>query len=110
MAKRLRAILYRVAQIMVLALLAYGFAQTLPLDLAVLLAGDYLLYFEIATTVWLAAQATRLKLALQYARAVSRPFLRAVNRRSRRALRSVGKRLPRRSADDDRPWRALVPA
>jgi len=110
MAKRFRAILYRVLQVMLLALLAYGFAQTLPFDLAVLLAGDYLLYFEIATTVWLAAQATRLKLALDYARAVSRPFFCAVNRRRRRALRGLGKRLSRRAADDDRPLGAPAPA
>ena len=110
MARQFKAILYRGLQIVVLAFLAYGFAQTLPFDLAMLLAGDYLLYFEIATAAWLAAQVTRLRLALDYARAVARPLLKAAGRRGRRAVRSLRKRLPRRGADDDRPRAALAPA
>ena len=110
MGKKFRSILYRAAQLMLLMLLVYGFAHTLPFDLAFVLAGDYLLYFEIATTVWLAARAARLRLALDYARTVSRPFVRAVGRHGRRALRSVRRRLPGRNADEDRPWGALAPA
>ena len=110
MGTKIRAALYRGLQLVLLMLLVYGFAQTLPFDLAILFAGDVLFYVEVATAVWLAAQVTRLRHALDYARAVTRPMRRAIRGRAKRMARSLRKRLPDRSSDDDRPWGALVPA
>ena len=110
MIKNLRGILYRALQFILLGVLAYGFAQTLPFDLAVLFAGDMLLYVEVATAVWLATQVTRLRLAFDYARAVVSSGWRASRRQVGRARRSAARRLGRRNADDDRPARHLEPA
>lgn len=83
--KLVRSALYAV----LLGLLVYGFALTLPIDLALLFAGDVLLYFEIVSAVWLAAQAARLRHALDYARmAVHRP-LRRLRGHARRFARRV---------------------
>jgi hypothetical protein len=111
MTKTLLDILYRALKFMILALLVYGFVQTLPLDLALLFAGDTLLYFEVVSAVWLAAQVTRVKLLLPYLRATVAAPLRRHWRRARRALRTARRRLPqRRAPDDDGGWGALVPA
>ncbi len=99
--------LYRVAQFALIALLVYGFAQTLPLDLAWLFAGDMITYFEVAAAVWLAAQVTRLRWAIAYARFALRPLALRARRRARRAARRLA---ARKSADDDGGWGALAPA
>jgi hypothetical protein len=110
MAGKLRAFLYRAFQIALLALLAYGLAHTLPFDLAFLFAGDLLVYLEIVTAVWLAAQVTRLRTAIAYARSALRGRRRSFRRLKRRVSRRA-RRVRRPTAlDDDRPWGALVPA
>jgi hypothetical protein len=100
-------LLYRMLRLLALALLVVAFAQALPFDLmAIVFAGDLLTYFEIATMVWLTARATRVRLALAYARAViDRPL-----RRAGRALRTARRRLLTRRDDKDRPFGALLPA
>jgi hypothetical protein len=99
--------LYRVAQFALIALLVYGLAQTLPLDLAWLFAGDLVTYLEVAAAVWLAAQVTRLRWALAYARFALRPLALRARRRARRAMRRLTARKP---ADDDGGSGALAPA
>lgn len=109
MLKSVRTILYRLLKALVVALLVYGFVQTLPLDIALLLAGDTFLYFEVATAVWLAAQVMRFRHLLLYLRlGVARPL----RRRAGRALRSARRRLTQRSRtnDDEGGWGALAPA
>lgn len=103
MRQKLRAILYRVLQLLVLGLLLYGFAQTLPLDIALLLAGDSLLYIEITTAVWLTAQVTRLRFALAYARTIARRAVRCTRWRARRLVRRATARKPA-----DEPDRAFA--
>lgn len=111
MANRFRSILYRALQLILLVFLVYGFALTLPIDLAILMAGDYLLYFEVATSIWLAAQATRLGMALKYAQVVASGGWHRVRRVAVRARRSAARRLGRPAdSDEDRPWGVLVPA
>jgi uncharacterized membrane protein len=111
MTKTLFDILYRALKFMILALLVYGFVQTLPIDIAFLLAGDTLLYFEVVSAVWLAAQVTRVKLLLLYFRVIVAAPLRRHWRRARRAVRTARRRLLRpRNSDDDGGWGALVPA
>lgn len=106
--KELLHILYRVAQLVLLALLVYGFVQTLPLDLAWLFAGDMVTYFEVAAAVWLAAQVTRLRWAIAYARLALRPHARQLRRRARRAARRLGRLTARQTKDDDRGRGALA--
>ena len=110
MGKRIWAVVYRGFQLILLALLLYGLAQTLPFDLAVLLAGDYLLYFEVMTAAWLAAQATRIRHAFDYARAVLGRSLRVVRRGSARAVHRLKRRIPQGRSDDDRIWGTFATA
>jgi hypothetical protein len=107
MGKTLLHILYRAAQLMLLSLIVYGLAMSLPADLAWLMAGDMLTYFEAAGAIWLAAQATRLRWAFAYARALLRRPLRRLRTRARRAARRIGRPSAR---DDDGGWGALAPA
>jgi hypothetical protein len=106
MLSRTRAILYRALQLLVLAVLLYGFAQTLPFDLALLFAGDTLLYLEIATAAWLAAQVTRFRFAIAYARMIARRAVRRTRRCARRLAQSVRRLAARKSSDD--PDRAFA--
>jgi predicted membrane chloride channel (bestrophin family) len=103
MPTKLWAILYRVLQLLALALLVAAFAQALPFDLmALVVAGDMLTYMEIAAAVWLAAQVTRIKWAAAYARFVLARTVRRVLIRARRAVRRIAHLRPP-SNDDDRP-------
>jgi hypothetical protein len=111
MTRTLLGILYRALKFILLALLVYGFVQTLPLDIALLFAGDTLLYFEVVSAVWLAAQVTRVRLLLLHFRVTVAAPVRRHWRRARRAIRTARRRLPqRRAPDDDGGWDALVPA
>jgi hypothetical protein len=90
-----------------------AFAQTFPIDLAILFAGDTLMYLEIVVIVRLAAgmehfrYALRLtaqlfRLAIRMVRAIaSQPVARINRLRERRSpARSVKPRAPNRSEDD----------
>lgn len=101
---RFGRILYRLLHLIALAFLLFAFAQALPFDLvAIVFAGDVLVYFEIAAAVWLAAQVTRVKWVAAYVRFVVHRRLRLVRIRARR----IAKRLAR-PRDDDRPAPALA--
>jgi hypothetical protein len=65
-----------------IALLAIAFAQTLPLDLAILFAGDTLMYLEALTILSLLAASGRV-----------RPILHAMRRMSRLVIRAASPRL-----------------
>jgi hypothetical protein len=101
MPQRLWAIVYRILQLMVIALLVYGLAQTLPFDLAVLFAGDLLSYVEVAAAVWVAAQTMRLRGAAAYLRLRVPHLVGRARRRAGHFARRLTRTLP--TADDDRP-------
>ena len=118
--------LRRVLEFIAIAMLAMAFAQTFPIDLAILFAGDTLMYLEILVIIRLAAGWEHLqhalRLAAQCARfamrvlraAVNRPVSRIARLRERRTpARSVRPRTPDRS-DDGRgfaaPWGFLAVA
>jgi len=67
-----RLTIRRVLEFFVIAMLAMAFAQTFPIDLAILFAGDTLMYLEIVAIVRLAAGREQframLRLAVQLAR------------------------------------------
>ena len=91
-----RLTLRRVVEFVAIAILAMAFAQTFPIDLAILFAGDTLLYLEIVVVIRLAAgreivqQMLRLaarlaRLAMRVSRAaISQPALRINSLRDRR--------------------------
>jgi hypothetical protein len=61
-----RLTLRRVLEIIAITVLVLAFIQTLPIDLAFLLAGDTLMYFEIATLTALVTANLRIRAPLQH--------------------------------------------
>jgi hypothetical protein len=103
-----RLTIRRVLEFVALAVLVMAFAQTAPIDLAFLFAGDTLMYLEFVMIVRLAAGREHfqqmLRLAMRIVRfairvlraAISEPVLRINRLRERRSLRSTK---PRRISD-----------
>ena len=121
-----RLTLRRVLEFVAIAVLAIAFAQTFPIDLAILFAGDTLMYLEIVVIIRLVAGREHLlhamRLAAQLARFAMRVLRAAVNqpvsrinrlRERRTPARSARPRIPDRS-DDGRgfapPWGVLATA
>jgi hypothetical protein len=107
-----RLTLRRVLEFVAIAVLAIAFAQTFPIDLAILFAGDTLMYLEIVVIIRLVAGREHLlhamRLAAQLARfamgvlraAVNQPVSRINRLRERRTpARSARPRIPDRSDD-----------
>jgi hypothetical protein len=122
-----RLTIRKVIEFVVIAMLAMAFAQTFPFDLAILFAGDTLMYLEFLVAIQLAAGRIHfqemLRLVLRLARfavqvlnaAISVPVLRLNRLRERRSVARSAK--PRRmsdSSDDDRgfgiAWGGLAAA
>jgi hypothetical protein len=121
----------KVIEFVVIAVLVIAFAQTLPIDLAILFAGDTLMYLEFVVAIRLAAgklhALVMLRLTLRLARlamralnaAISLPVSRFNRLRERRTAARPAR--PRRISDDDSgfaddgrgfgdAWGALAPA
>jgi len=108
MLNKLWGLFYRILHLVALAFLIFAFAQALPFDLvAIVFAGDVLVYFEIAAAIWLAAQVTRVKWVAAYARFVLQRSIRRARIRARRVVRRIGRIRPS-STDDDRPAPAFA--
>jgi hypothetical protein len=100
----------KVIEFLVIAMLVMAFIQTLPVDLAILFAGDTLMYLEFMVAVRLAAGKMHflemLRLALQLVRSAARILSAAINLPVSRLnrLRERGSvtrsRTPRRNADN----------
>lgn len=122
-----RLTLRRVLEFVAIAILAIAFAQTFPIDLAILFAGDTLMYLEILVVIRLAAGREHLlyavRLAAQLARFALRTLRAAVRQPVSRINRLRERRTPARSArpriipdrsDDGRglatPWGVLAAA
>jgi hypothetical protein len=119
-----RLTLRRVLEFFAIAILAIAFAQTFPIDLAILFAGDTLMYLEILVIIRLAAGREHLlhalRLAAQLARFAMRALRAAVHQPVSRINRLRERRTPARSArphipdrsDDGRgsatPWGVLA--
>lgn len=122
-----RLTLRKVIESVAIALLVIAFAQTLPIDLAFLFAGDMLMYLEFIVAIRLATAWLHVRQVLSFAMRAARLAIRAIhaavrlpvlalNRlRQRRTARLPAK--PRQTADrsdDDRgfgiAWGALAPA
>jgi hypothetical protein len=122
-----RLTIRKVIEFVAIAILVMAFAQTLPIDLAILFAGDTLMYLEFLVAIRLAAGKLHflemLRLALRLAKvtmralhgAIRQPVSRLNRLRERRAAAHRAK--PRKIADhsDDgrgfgTAWGALAPA
>jgi hypothetical protein len=122
-----RLTLRKVIESIAIALLVIAFAQTLPIDLAFLFAGDMLMYLEFIVAIRLATAWMHLRQVLSFAMRAARLAIRAINAtirlpvlalkwlRERRTVRLPAK--PRQhsdNGDDDRglgiAWGALAPA
>jgi hypothetical protein len=94
-----RLTLRKIIEFVIIALLVMAFIQTLPIDLAILFAGDTLLYLEFAVAVRLAAGRIHLKQALRFALQLAKTALRAsASVRTRPLLRVNRWREQRRDA------------
>src|SRR5690349_3995622 len=80
-------------------ILVWAFAQPLPFDLAILVAGDTLLYAEIVSAAWIASRLANVKAMASWAKLV----VRARIRRSglRRALRTRTRAVRKTPSSDD---------
>jgi hypothetical protein len=121
-----RLTLRRVLEFIAIVMLALAFAQTLPIDLAFLFAGDTLMYLEILIVLRLAAGRAHLNYALRLAAQLVRFTLRVVRagvrqpvsrvnrlRERRTATRSAKRHVPDRSDDGwgfATPWGNLAAA
>jgi hypothetical protein len=112
-----RLTLRRVLEFVAIAILAMAFAQTFPIDLAILFAGDTLMYLEIVVAIRLAAGREHfqqiLRIAARLARfamrvltaALSQPVSRINRLRERRTpARSTKPRAISNRSDDDRDF------
>jgi hypothetical protein len=112
-----RLTLRRVVEFFIIAMFAMAFAQTFPIDLAILFAGDTLMYLEFVVMIRLMAgrehfwamlrHAARVaRFALHVLRAVIDPPLTRINklRERRTPARSVKRRSRSDSSDDDRSF------
>ncbi len=121
-----RLTIRKVIEFVVIAMLVMAFAQTLPIDLAILFAGDTLMYLEFVVAIRLAAGKMHildmLRFALRLARlamralnaAVRQPVTRLSRFRERRKMRPAKPRRTTDSSEDGRSygvtWGALAPA
>ena len=121
-----RLTIRKVIEFVVIAMLAMAFAQTFPFDLAILFAGDTLMYLEFLIGIRLAAGRIHfqemLRLVLRLTRfavrvlnaAISIPVSRLNRLRERRNARAAKPRRISDSSGDDRsygmPWGALATA
>jgi len=116
-----RLTLRRVLEFVAIAVLVMAFAQTFPIDLAILFAGDTLMYLEIVVAIRLAAGREHIvamarqivRLAMRLSHAATRQPVSSFGRwRERRSAAGITRRgMPGRSDDDPAPaWGMLATA
>jgi hypothetical protein len=120
-----RLTIRKVVEFVAIALLVMAFAQTLPLDLAILFAGDILTYLEFVIAIRLAAGVMHVRATWNQVTRFTRLLLCALTAAARlpaltftrlRERRTAAVSKPRRSydsSDDDRgleAWAAFAPA
>ena len=98
-----RLTLRRIIEFIAIAILVTAFVQTLPIDLALLVAGDVVTYLELTALVWLLAGRDNVLAAARYVRQFGPALVDAVTRRlpARWRERRPRPRLPSRAAKSD---------
>src|ERR1700693_3400374 len=92
-----RLTLRRVVEFVAIAMLAMAFAQTFPIDLAILFAGDTLMYLEIVVIVRLAAGREVFQQMLHIAARLARVVLRGATAAVSQPVSRINRRRERRS-------------
>ncbi|MEO7411051.1 MAG: hypothetical protein ABIU10_07005 [Sphingomicrobium sp.] len=94
----------RVVMALMVALFVYAFAQTLPIDFALLVAVDMAVYVDALVGVYVIAQVTKLRPMIAYLRLRASAFRGRLNKRARRIRTHVidGHKSP--ANDDDPAW------
>jgi hypothetical protein len=122
-----RLTLRKVIESVAIALLVVAFAQTLPIDLAFLFAGDLLMYLEFIVAIRLATAWLHVRQVVNFAMRTARLAIRAIHAAVRLPILALNRLRERRTAqlpakpgrhsdnaDDDRDfgitWGALAPA
>lgn len=122
-----RLTIRRVLEFLIIAVLAGAFAQTFPIDVAILFAGDTLMYLEIVVIVRLAAGREQLQAMLRITAQLARAAMRLSKATISQTVLQLNRLRERRSAarptrprrisdrsDDGRgfgvPWSALATA
>jgi hypothetical protein len=95
----------KVVEFVAIALLVMAFIQTLPLDLAILFAGDTLMYLEFLVAIRLAAGVMHVRAMLHQAMRLARLALRALNAAVGLPALMLGRLRERRTAAASRPRR-----
>jgi hypothetical protein len=99
-----RLTLRRVLEFFVIVILALAFAQTFPIDLAILFAGDTLMYLEIVVVIRLAAGMEHFRYALRIAAQLARLAIRMVRTAASQPVARINRLRERRS-----PARSVKP-
>jgi len=108
LAQRLARMAKKLLFVLATMILVWAFAQTFPFDLAILLAGDTLLYVEVVSAVWIASRIANLKAVAGWAKLVVGQKLRRAG--VRRALRTRSRPKPKSPPSGDDGWpRFAVP-
>ena len=91
-----RLTIRKVIEFVAIAMLVMAFAQTLPIDLAILFAGDTLMYLEFAVAIRLAAGKMHSVEMLRFALRLSRLAMRALNAAVRQPVARLNRLRERR--------------
>ena len=100
-----RLTLRKVIEFVVIAMLVMAFAQTLPIDLAVLFAGDTLMYLEFVVAIRLAAGKMHIAEMLRFALRLARLAMRALNAAVRAPVLRLNRLREQRKARPAKPRR-----
>jgi hypothetical protein len=104
----------RIIEFIAIAILVMAFAQTLPIDLALLVAGDVVTYLELTALVWLLAGRDNVLAAARFVRQLGPALVDVMARRSPARWRESRGRtrpgLPARTEkpDDDGLWASAL--
>ena len=94
----------RIVMVTLVALFVLAFAQTLPIDFAMLVAVDMALYVDALIGVYVIANVTKLRAAATYYRLRAVDRIRRLSNRARRIAVRVAANLKQPANDDDRAW------
>jgi hypothetical protein len=100
-----RLTIRKIVEFVAIALLVMAFAQTLPFDLAILFAGDALMYLEFVVAIRLAAGVMHVRAMLHPITRFARLVLRALNAALRLSTSMLGRLREQRTAAASRPHR-----
>ncbi len=94
----------RIALAILVALFLLAFAQTLPIDFAMLVAVDMALYVDALIGVYVFGSVTKLHAAATFYRLKAVNRIRRLGKRARRVADRVASSLKQPANDDDPAW------